>query len=115
MDEEDVRVCPRAGTSSTPRAATLLGRTQPAEIDGARSYITSAEPFLSATSSLSNTSQYTAMADKNEASFVKTYAEGLSSQPVTYADDFQPPLENYLKKVPTLPVRILAAWSLDGC
>ncbi|KAF7795640.1 hypothetical protein EIP86_006805 [Pleurotus ostreatoroseus] len=46
------------------------------------------------------------MADPSEVAFVKTFAEGLSSQPVTYPDDFQPPLENYLKKVPTLPVPV---------
>ncbi|KAJ3555807.1 hypothetical protein NM688_g2374 [Phlebia brevispora] len=46
------------------------------------------------------------MADQGEVAFVKAFAEGLSSQPVTYPDDFQPPLENYLKKVPTLPVPV---------
>ena len=46
------------------------------------------------------------MADEKEVAFVKTFVSGLSSQPVTYEDDFQPPLENYLKKVPVLPVSI---------
>ena len=44
------------------------------------------------------------MADQAEATFVKAFASSISQQPVTYTDDFQPPLDTYLKKVPTLPV-----------
>lgn len=44
------------------------------------------------------------MADQAELTFVKAFANNLSQQPVNYPDDFQPPLENYLKRVPTLPV-----------
>jgi len=46
------------------------------------------------------------MADKAELAFVKKFVENLSAQPVNYADDFQPPLEDYLQRVPTLPIPV---------
>ncbi|GJE85191.1 ubiquitin domain-containing protein [Phanerochaete sordida] len=46
------------------------------------------------------------MADQAEATFVKAFANSISQQPVTYTDDFQPPLDTYLKKVPTLPLEV---------
>ena len=46
------------------------------------------------------------MADQAEVNFAKAFVNNISQQPVNYADDFQPPLENYLRKVPALPVRI---------
>lgn len=46
------------------------------------------------------------MADQAEANFVKAFVNNISQQPVNYADDFQPPLQEYLKKVPVLPVRV---------
>ena len=46
------------------------------------------------------------MAEQAEVAFVKNFANSLSVQPVTYPDDFQPPPENYLKRVPVLPVRV---------
>jgi ubiquitin-like protein 4 len=44
------------------------------------------------------------MSDQAELAFVKKYVENIGAQPVNYNDDFQPPLEDYLKRVPTLPV-----------
>lgn len=44
------------------------------------------------------------MADQAEVNFAAAFANTLSQQPVNYPDDFQPPLEGYLKRVPTLPV-----------
>lgn len=35
---------------------------------------------------------------------MKAFANNLSSQPVTYADDFQQPPERSLRKIPVLPV-----------
>ncbi|PCH35108.1 ubiquitin-domain-containing protein [Wolfiporia cocos MD-104 SS10] len=46
------------------------------------------------------------MADQAELAFVKSFANNLSSHPVTYADDFQQPPENSLKKIPVLPVDV---------
>ncbi|KAI0337213.1 hypothetical protein BDW22DRAFT_1364376 [Trametopsis cervina] len=46
------------------------------------------------------------MADQAEFTFVKKFVENLSAQPVNYNDDFQPPPEDYLKKVPTLPIPV---------
>lgn len=48
------------------------------------------------------------MAEQAETAFVKTFLNTLSNQPVTYADDYQQPLENSLKRVPVLPVRFTA-------
>lgn len=44
------------------------------------------------------------MADQAELAFVKNFAHILASAPVQYPDDFQQPLQNWLKRVPTLPV-----------
>ncbi|KAI0783805.1 ubiquitin-domain-containing protein [Abortiporus biennis] len=44
------------------------------------------------------------MAEQAELAFVKNYVTNISSQPVTFADDYQQPLENTLKRVPVLPV-----------
>lgn len=46
------------------------------------------------------------MAEQAETAFVRTFLNNLSNQPVTYADDYQQPLQNSLKRVPVLPVRI---------
>ncbi|EKM57601.1 uncharacterized protein PHACADRAFT_170838 [Phanerochaete carnosa HHB-10118-sp] len=48
------------------------------------------------------------MADQAEAAFIKAFVNGISQQPVNYPDDFQPPLEDYLKRVPTLPIDVPA-------
>lgn len=45
------------------------------------------------------------MAGQAETTFVKSFLNTLSNQPVTYADDYQQPPKNSLKKVPVLPVR----------
>jgi hypothetical protein len=45
------------------------------------------------------------MASEAETAFVKTLLNTLSTQPVTYAEDYQQPPENFLKKIPVLPVR----------
>ncbi|KAJ8516755.1 hypothetical protein ONZ45_g5971 [Pleurotus djamor] len=44
------------------------------------------------------------MANQAEIAFAKTFLNTLSTQPVTYADDYQQPPENSLKKVPILPI-----------
>jgi len=46
------------------------------------------------------------MSEQAELAFVKTFVNNLSSQPVTYADDFQQPPERSLRKVPVLPVEL---------
>lgn len=46
------------------------------------------------------------MADQAELAFAKTYLNTLGRQPVTYADDYQQAPENWLKRVPVLPVCI---------
>jgi len=48
------------------------------------------------------------MADQAEAAFVKAFVNNISQQPVNYPDDFQPPLESYLKRVPALPIDVPA-------
>lgn len=45
------------------------------------------------------------MANEAEVAFVKKLAGVLAEQPVNYNDDFQPPLDQYMKKVPALQVR----------
>lgn len=42
--------------------------------------------------------------DQAEQAFVKTFLNTLSSQPVTYADEYQQSPELSLRKVPVLPV-----------
>ena len=44
------------------------------------------------------------MAEQAELAFVKAFVNNLSSQPVTYADDFQQPPEKSLRKILVLPV-----------
>ncbi|KAI0090457.1 hypothetical protein BDY19DRAFT_773129 [Irpex rosettiformis] len=46
------------------------------------------------------------MADQAELAFVKKYAETIGAQPVNYTDDFQPPLQDYLPRVPTLLIPV---------
>ncbi|CCM00638.1 uncharacterized protein FIBRA_02675 [Fibroporia radiculosa] len=46
------------------------------------------------------------MAEQAELAFVKTFVQNLSAQPVTYANDFQQPPENSLRKVPVLPIEV---------
>ncbi|EPQ50149.1 ubiquitin-domain-containing protein [Gloeophyllum trabeum ATCC 11539] len=58
------------------------------------------------------------MADQAELAFVKNFAHILASAPVQYPDDFQQPLQNWLKKVPTLPVsafpdNMCVGWASD--
>lgn len=52
------------------------------------------------------------MANEAELAFVKKLAANLAEQPVTYHDDFQPPLDQYLKKVPVLQVKYSTRFSL---
>ncbi|KAJ4483976.1 hypothetical protein J3R30DRAFT_3277643 [Lentinula aciculospora] len=42
------------------------------------------------------------MADQAEHAFIKTFVNTISTQPVTYGDEYQQPPENSLKKVPVL-------------
>ncbi|KAJ8693699.1 hypothetical protein PTI98_008673 [Pleurotus ostreatus] len=44
------------------------------------------------------------MADQAEVAFATTFLNTLSTQPVTYADDYQQPPENSLRRVPVLGV-----------
>lgn len=46
------------------------------------------------------------MSEQAELTFVKSFANNLSSHPVTYADDFQQPPDKSLKKIPVLPVDV---------
>ncbi|OBZ67792.1 Ubiquitin [Grifola frondosa] len=48
------------------------------------------------------------MAEQAELAFVKSFVNNLSSHPVVYADDYQQPPENSLKKVPVLQVEVPA-------
>lgn len=45
------------------------------------------------------------MSDQAEVTFTKAFVNNLSQQPLNYPDDFQQPLENNLKRMPTLQVR----------
>jgi hypothetical protein len=65
------------------------------QVDSDKFYVTS-DTLLSQTS-------LHAM-DQAEQAFVKTFLNTISSQPVTYADDYQQPPELSLRKVPVLPV-----------
>ena len=47
------------------------------------------------------------MAEQAETAFVKTYLNTITNQPITYGNDYQQPLQNSLKRVPVLPVRML--------
>jgi len=48
------------------------------------------------------------MAEQEEHAFVKSLVNILSTQPITYADDYQQPPENSLKRVPVLPIEVPA-------
>jgi len=52
------------------------------------------------------------MAEQAELGFMKTYLNTISSQPVTYADDYQQAPKNWLRKVPVLPVRVMNVHNL---
>lgn len=55
------------------------------------------------------------MADQTELAFVKKLVPSLVEQPVNYNDEFQPPLDQYLKKVPVLPVCVYASAPPSVC
>ncbi len=44
------------------------------------------------------------MAEQAERAFARTFLNTLATQPVAYADDFQQPHEQSLRRVPVLPV-----------
>ena len=44
------------------------------------------------------------MAEQAETAFARTFLNTLSTQPIIYADDYQQPLEQSLKRIPVLPV-----------
>ena len=44
------------------------------------------------------------MAEQAERAFARTFLNTLATQPVAYADDFQQPPEQSLRRVPVLPV-----------
>lgn len=46
------------------------------------------------------------MADQAEHAFIKTFVNTISTQAVTYDDEYQQPPENSLKRVPTLPIDV---------
>ena len=46
------------------------------------------------------------MALQAEQAFAKTFLSTISTQPIAFSDDYQQPLENWLRKVPILPVSI---------
>ncbi|KAG6824720.1 hypothetical protein H0H92_006071 [Tricholoma furcatifolium] len=46
------------------------------------------------------------MAEQAEQAFIRTFLSTLSSQTVVYADDYQQPPANSLKKVPVLPIAV---------
>lgn len=47
------------------------------------------------------------MADSAELAFVKNHLNTIGSLPIQYADDYQQPPQNSLKKIPIIPVRML--------
>ncbi|ESK90889.1 ubiquitin family protein [Moniliophthora roreri MCA 2997] len=49
------------------------------------------------------------MAEQAEIAFIKTFSNTISTQPVTYSDDYQQPPENSLPRVPVLQVPVPAA------
>lgn len=49
---------------------------------------------------------YMIMAEQAETTFVKTYLNAIINQPITYGNDYQQPLQNSLKRIPILPVRM---------
>ncbi|KAI0728468.1 ubiquitin-domain-containing protein [Fomitopsis betulina] len=46
------------------------------------------------------------MTEQAELAFVKTFVNNLSSQPITYADDFQQPPERSSRKIPVFPAEL---------
>ncbi|KAF9257963.1 hypothetical protein L218DRAFT_909866 [Marasmius fiardii PR-910] len=46
------------------------------------------------------------MAEQAEIAFIKTFVNTISTQPVTYGDDYQQPPENSLSKVPVLQIQV---------
>lgn len=46
------------------------------------------------------------MAEQAELAFARTFLNTLSTQPVTYANDYQQALENSLKRVPIFPINL---------
>lgn len=44
------------------------------------------------------------MSEQAELAFAKTFLNTLSTQPITYGNDYRQPLENSLKRVPIFPV-----------
>ncbi|KAG7098293.1 hypothetical protein E1B28_000256 [Marasmius oreades] len=46
------------------------------------------------------------MAEQAEISFIKTFVNTISPQPITYPDDYQQPPENLLSKVPVLQIQV---------
>ncbi|KXN85832.1 hypothetical protein AN958_10718 [Leucoagaricus sp. SymC.cos] len=46
------------------------------------------------------------MAEQAEVAFARTFLNTLSSQPITYRNDYRQPLENSLKRVPIFPVQL---------
>jgi len=48
------------------------------------------------------------MADQAEQAFARAFLNTLSTQPITYADDYQQPAQNSLKRVPILQIAVPA-------
>lgn len=46
------------------------------------------------------------MAENTERAFARTFLNTLSTQPITYSDDYQQPPEQSLRKVPVLPIAL---------
>ncbi|CAA7267272.1 unnamed protein product [Cyclocybe aegerita] len=46
------------------------------------------------------------MAEQAERAFARTFLNTLSTQPITYEDDYQQPLQYSLKRVPVLPIAV---------
>jgi len=53
------------------------------------------------------------MAEQAETTFARTFLNTLSTQPIIYADDYQQPLEQSLKRIPVLPVLVLLSCSSE--
>ncbi|KAK7043218.1 hypothetical protein VNI00_008572 [Paramarasmius palmivorus] len=54
------------------------------------------------------------MSEQAEIAFIKTFSNTISTQPVTYADDYQQPPENSLSRIPVLQVPIPPAPERKG-
>ncbi|KAF5380248.1 hypothetical protein D9757_008231 [Collybiopsis confluens] len=46
------------------------------------------------------------MADQAEHAFIKTFVNTISTQAISYGDDYQQPPENSLRKIPVLPISV---------